>query len=146
MRSITTGAGLAILGACVLGAAAISSSKGGQAMAQTGSERRIVNVGCFSYQDDARKESYTVAYRCWSDGIIEQRKTGRLFYNTNDWASSPDSWIVIDNGQTPSVQPSDTNTDGSVDAADLGKVLLDYGATQQVTPAPTIDCQTSTIP
>ena len=65
----------------------------------------------------------------------------------NTWHPMTDFfWIVVENGQTPSVQPSDTNTDGSVDAADLGKVLLDYGATQQVTPAPTIDCQTSTIP
>ena len=63
---------------------------------------------------------------------------------SNEYAES--IWKVVENGLTPSVQPSDTNTDGSVDAADLGKVLLDYGATQEVTPVPTIDCQTSTIP
>ena len=148
MKQISTGTGLCVLGlgVAVLGAAAISSSKGNQAMAQTGSERRIVNMGCFSFKDDGRDQSYSVAYRCWSDGIIEQRKTGKYLYYTTDWQSVPDSWVVVDNGQTPSFQATDTNTDGSVDAADLGKVLLDYGATQQVTPVPTIDCQTSTIP
>ena len=144
MRSITTGAGLAILGVCVLGAAAISSSKGNQAMAQTGSERRIVNMGV----TDAY--TYGMAYRVWSDGVIETRCVGERTGNgIGGFAYMPNytsSWIVVDNGQTPSYQPTDTNTDGSVDAADIGKVLLDYGATQEVTPVPTIDCQTSTIP
>ena len=148
MKQISTGTGLCVLGLgiAVLGAAQLVGSKGGQAFAQTGSERRIVNMGCFSCQDSQRNDNFTVAYRWWSDGIIEPRKTGRYLLFTNDWAASPDSWIVVDNGQTPSFQPTDTNTDGSVDAADLGKVLLDYGATQEVTPVPTIDCQTSTIP
>jgi hypothetical protein len=152
MRSITTGAGLAILGVCVLGAAAISSSKGNQAMAQTGSERRIVNMGVSG-------DGSGMAYRVWSDGVIETRCVGvvrslsplvggqnyRSFIDEygNDLISN---WMVVDNGQTPSFQPTDTNTDGSVDAADIGKVLLDYGATQEVTPVPTIECQTSTIP
>ena len=150
MRSITTGMGLAILGACVLGAAAISSSRGNQAMAQTGTERRIVNMGVNS---DA---NLGMAYRVWSDGVIETRCVGeRTWIDPNTGvggvnyvasSSCASSWAVVDNGQTPSFQPTDTNTDGSVDAADLGKVLLDYGATQEVTPVPTIDCQTSTIP
>jgi len=151
MRSITTGAGLAILGACVLGAAAISSSKGNQAMAQTGSERRIVNYGLSNggiWGNTGTSEG--MMFRVWSDGIIETRCIGTINRggtgNNYEPTSSLSSWAVVDNGQTPSFQPSDTNTDGSVDAADLGKVLLDYGATQQVTPAPTIDCQTSTIP
>ena len=149
MRSITTGAGLAILGVCVLGAAAISSSKGNQAMAQTGSERRIVNMGVTG---DA---GIGMAYRVWSDGVIETRCVGGGYWidpNTGvgGWNylqnGTQSSWAVVENGQTPSFQPTDTNTDGSVDAADIGKVLLDYGATQEVTPVPTIDCQTSTIP
>ena len=144
MRSITTGAGLAILGVCVLGAAAISSSKGNQAMAQTGTERRIVNMGVTDSTDMG------MAYRVWSDGVIETRCIGGKYFDNDGWnyfqngVQSP--WAVVDNGQTPSFQPTDTNIDGSVDAADIGKVLLDYGATQEVTPAPTIDCQTSTIP
>jgi hypothetical protein len=151
MRSITTGMGLAILGACVLGAAAISSSKGNQAMAQTGSERRIVNMGV--YGQTRINSSVGMAYRVWSDGVIETRCVGELagspdwYYNNNYVAGSfASSWAVVDNGQTPSFQPTDTNIDGSVDAADIGKVLLDYGAMQEVTPVPTIDCQTSTIP
>jgi hypothetical protein len=148
MRSITTGAGLAILGACVLGAAAISSSKGNQAMAQTGTERRVVNLGVYN-GTTSTAINLGMAYRIWSDGVIETRCVGVLYqqtgfnYVSNSYVSI---WKVVDDGQTPSYQPSDTNTDGSVDAADLGNVLLDYGATQEVTPAPTIDCQTSTIP
>ena len=147
MKQMSTGFGLAVLGACVLGAAAISSSKGNQAMAQTGSERRIVNMGV----TDSNNMGF--AYRVWSDGVIETRCIGSLegspdWYQNNNYVagSFASSWAVVDNAQTPSYQATDTNTDGSVDAADLGKVLLDYGAMQEVTPAPTIDCQTSTIP
>jgi len=155
MRSITTGAGLAILGACVLGAAAISSSKGNQAMAQTGSERRIVNMGVYNGIGyiSGSSTNLGMAYRIWSDGVIETRCVGYINqlsvstgYNYNSSPYYASIWAVVENGLTPSVQPSDTNTDGSVDAADIGKVLLDYGAMQEVTPAPTIDCQTSTIP
>ena len=93
-----------------------------------------------------------MAYRVWSDGVIETRCVGQVRdlpsggvnYSTTFYGIS--NWAVVDNGQTPSFQATDTNIDGSVDAADLGKVLLDYGAMQVVTPVPTIDCQTSTIP
>ena len=148
MKQISTGTGLCVLGLgiAVLGAAQLVGSKGGQAFAQTGSERRIVNMGCCATYLSITGSHNIFAYRCWSDGVIEQRRTGAYYNLAFTWESSPDSWIVVDNGQTPSFQPSDTNTDGSVDAADLGKVLLDYGATQEVTPVPTIDCQTSTIP
>ena len=144
MKQMSTGFGLAVLGACVLGAAAISSSRGNQAMAQIGTERRIVNMGV--------TDSYTagMAYRVWSDGVIETRCVGEKSGDgMGGYAYMPNStspWRIVDNGQTPSFQPTDTNTDGSVDAADLGKVLLDYGAAQVVTPVPIIDCQTSTIP
>lgn len=150
MKQVSTGTGLCVLGLgiAVLGAAQLVGSKGGQAFAQTGSERRIVNMGVYS---DVGCAYLGMAYRVWSDGVIETRCLGQLSYNcgspanyaSNGYASS---WAVVDNAQTPSYQATDTNIDGSVDAADLGKVLLDYGATQEVTPAPTIDCQTSTIP
>ena len=151
MKQISTGTGLCVLGLgiAVLGAAQLVGSKGGQAFAQTGSERRIVNMGVTD------GTGLGMAYRVWSDGVIETRCVGgNIYLNQNTglggWNyvdnryTSP--WAVVDNGQTPSFQATDTNTDGSVDAADLGKVLLDYGATQEVTPVPTIDCQTSTIP
>ena len=67
MRSITTGAGLAILGACVLGAAAISSSKGNEAMAQTSGDRRIVSASVFSNANEKW------GYRIWSDSSIEMK-------------------------------------------------------------------------
>jgi len=99
-------------------------------------------------------DRYGMAYRVWSDGVIETRCFGiRGFFDPstgvggqNYLPNQVSSWMVVDNGQTPSFQPTDTNIDGSVDAADIGKVLLDFGAMQEVTPAPTIDCQTSTIP
>ena len=153
MRSITTGAGLAILGVCVLGAAAISSSKGNQAMAQIGSERRVVNMGCFS-ELYGNSSHIGMAYRVWSDGVIETRCVGNLgsqdgvvginFVN-NPYYNYMSSWKVVDNGQTPSFLPSDVDSNGTVDTGDIGNVLLNFGETQQVTPV-TIDCQTSTIP
>ena len=158
MKQISTGTGLCVLGLgiAVLGAAQLIGSKGSQAFAQIGSERRVVNMGVYNGIGYVSGSSTNLgmAYRIWSDGVIETRCVGFINqllpaptgYNYNSSPYYASIWAVVDNGQTPSFQPTDTNTDGSVDAADLGKVLLDYGATQQVTPAPTIDCQTSTIP
>lgn len=151
MRSITTGAGLAILGACVLGAAAISSSKGSQAFAQIGTERRVVNYGVTNATDGYYIWGFL--FRVWSDGVIERRCTGGIGWNDDGsgwrWFKYPEpstSWEVVDDGQTPSFQSTDTNTDGSVDSADISNVLINFGATQEVTPTPPIECQTSTIP
>ena len=151
MKQISTGTGLCVLGLgiAVLGAAQLVGSRGSQAFAQIGSERRVVNMGVYTESTNR----VGMAYRVWSDGVIENRCFGKYQVNPNNgfywWDINSvysSSWMVVDNGQTPSFQPTDTNTDGSVDAADLGKVLLDYGAMQVVTPVPTIDCQTSTIP
>ena len=151
MKQMSTGFGLAVLGACVLGAAAISSSKGNQAMAQTGSERRVVNMGCFS---SVYNTNIGMAYRVWSDGVIETRCVGNVgaqdgvvginFVN-NPYYNFSSSWKVVDNGQTASFIPSDVDSNGTVDTGDIGNVLLYFGETQQVTPV-TIDCQTSTTP
>ena len=148
MKQMSTGTGLCVLGLgiAVLGTAQLIGSKGSQAFAQVGSERRVVNMGVTT------NNYYGFAYRVWSDGVIENRCVGQIDQfpgggmNYNPSSSIISNWMVVDNGQTPSFQPTDTNTDGSVDAADIGKVLLDYGAAQVVTPVPTIDCQTSTIP
>jgi len=153
MKQISTGTGLCVLGLgiAVLGTAQLIGSKGSQAFAQVGSERRIVNMGEFC--DSSNHQGH--AYRVWSDGVIENRCFGQFkvlnggafpaIYGWDTNYSQNTSWQVVENGLTPSVQPSDTNSDGTVNAADLGKVLGDYGATQETTPV-TIDCQTSTIP
>ena len=150
MKQMSTGFGLAVLGACVLGAAFIASPRfGQQAFAQSTGDRHIVNVGV--YQDSLYHAG--MAYRVWSDGVIETRCIGFLYnkedgYGHNYWGDTynPSSWKTVDNGQTVSFQGADVDASGTVDSGDIGNVLLDFGAEQVVNPAPTIECQTSTIP
>ena len=144
MKQISTGTGLCVLGLgiAVLGAAQLIGAKGSQAFAQVGSERRVVNLGV-SFVGDPYSH-YVYANRCWSDGIIEIRKGG--LFNYGSWIPMSNSWVILDNGQTSSFQPTDVDSNGTVDTGDISNVLLNYGATQEVTPVPTIECQTSTIP
>ena len=145
MKQISTGIGLCVLGLgiAVLGAAQLVGSKSGQAFAQTGSERRIVSASVFS---KGYYENW--GYRIWSDNVIELKlfhissatpsTNGVNIYPIND--SSPfKNWTQVDNGLTAFV-PADVDTNGSVDSADLGNVLVNYGETQNGNPPPPIDC------
>ena len=150
MKQMSTGFGLAVLGACVLGAAFITSPRfGQQAFAQVTGDRRIVNVGVYS---DA---GLGMAYRVWSDGEIETRCIGFMSNNPEDalgsnyWNNSTfdvrSSWKTVDNGQTVSFQGADVDASGTVDSGDIGNVLLDFGAEQVVNPAPSIECSINQI-
>ncbi len=145
MKQMSTGFGLAVLGACVLGAAFIASPRfGQQAFAQSTGDRRIVNVGV--YNESAH--GVGMAFRVWSDGVIETRCIGYVTYNPEDnlgynyGFNGPylSSWKTVDNGQTVSFQGADVDASGTVDSGDIGNVLLDFGSEQVVNPAPSIEC------
>ena len=141
MKQMSTGFGLAVLGACVLGAAFIASPRfGQQAFAQVTGERHIVSAGM------QQSYGFTLAYRIWSDNTIEMRNLGYVYGTTQDSASitAPVSgnlmnWKIVDNGLTTFV-PADVDANGSVDSSDLGNVLVNYGETQDSNPPPPIDC------
>jgi len=145
MKQVSTGTGLCVLGLgiAVLGAAQLVGSKGGQAFAQTGTERRIVSASVF---DSVAGDKW--GYRIWSDNVIEMKcfgikyvngQNGYVFLvNVND-ASPFKNWTQVDNGLTSFV-PADVDANQSVDAADLGSVLSRYGETQEGNPPPPIDC------
>ena len=150
MKQMSTGFGLAVLGACVLGAAFIASPRfGQQAFAQSTGDRHIVNVGVYSEPG----HGIGMAYRVWSDGVIETRCIGYVssnedptlgfnYWNNNNTRSS---WKTVDNGQTVSFQGADIDASGTVDSGDIGNVLLDFGAEQVVNPAPSIECSINQI-
>ena len=141
MKQMSTGFGLAVLGACVLGAAFIASPRfGQQAFAQVTGERRIVSAGMH------QSYGYTLGYRIWSDNTIEMRNLGYVSGNstTDGSIQTPLSgnllnWKIVDNGLTTFV-PADVDANGTVDTGDVSNVLLDFGATQAGNAPPTIDC------
>ena len=145
MKQMSTGFGLAVLGACVLGAAFIASPRfGQQAFAQVTGERRIVSASVYGVGQAYNAHHF--AYRIWSDNTIDIRNLG--MYVSNDSSTSnftaPTSgnfvgWRTVDNGLTTFV-PADVDANQSVDAADLGSVLSRYGETQEGNPPPPIDC------
>ena len=147
MKQMSTGFGLAVLGACVLGAAIIASPRfGQQAFAQVTGERRIVSASVYT------SGSNQIAYRIWSDNQIELKNLGFLY---NPYGGTPDAqfysqftqptqgnflgWRTVDNGRTSFI-PADVDANGSVDSSDLGNVLVNYGETQDGNPPPPIDC------
>ena len=152
MKQISTGTGLCVLGLgiAVLGAAQLVGSKGGQAFAQTGSERRIVSASVFLGGEDQNHSSQKWGYRLWSDNVIEMKVLSvgyvgipygqAIYVDQQISASSPfKNWTQVDNGLTAFV-PADVDANGTVDPADLGGVLIEMGNTQEGNPPPPIDC------
>ena len=153
MKQMSTGFGLAMLGACVLGAAFIASPRfGQQAFAQVTGDRRIVSASVNTVWNGGINTLDSVAYRIWSDNSIEIKLLAISYYNgiTSDGQASmvnppiPESfrfknWTQVDNGLTTFV-PADVDANGSVDSSDLGNVLVNYGETQDGNPPPPIDC------
>jgi len=147
MKQMSTGFGLAVLGACVLGAAFIASPRfGQQAFAQVTGDRHIVSASV--YATGTMNFSEHFAYRIWSDNTIEIRNLGAfdnptgangLSNFTNPTYGNFLGWRTVDNGLTTFV-PADVDANQSVDAADLGSVLSRYGETQDGNPPPPIDC------
>ena len=145
MAQFSTGLGLAVLGGCILGAAAISSHRvGGEAFAQgTGGDRRIVSASVNSVRShDGWAMQF--AHRIWSDNAIDVRCLGIANVRSDGWTSwfpcnnALSSWTTVDNG-TSSYLRADVDESRSVDAGDISAVLLDFGATTD-NPPPPIDC------
>ena len=147
MKQMSTGFGLAVLGACVLGAAFIASPRfGQQAFAQVTGDRHIVSASVYGVGQAFYAHHF--AYRIWSDNTIDIRNLGFSTSPSNDPALSyftaPTSgnflgWRTVDNGLTSFV-PADVDASGTVDPADLGGVLIEMGNTQEGNPPPPIDC------
>jgi len=151
MKQMSTGFGLAVLGACVLGAAFIASPRfGQQAFAQVTGERRIVSASVYATGGmsgnglDVFSGHY--GYRIWSDNKIEIKFLGYTYCNTSYSRYYKPAgpyefvnWTEVDNGLTSFV-PADVDVSGTVDSGDVANVLLDFGATQEGNPPPPIDC------
>jgi hypothetical protein len=144
MKQMSTGFGLTVLGACVLGAAFIASPRfGQQAFAQSTGDRRIVSASVIQ-GDNSEKWGY----RIWSDNSIELKCLALCNYNGSYGTmyefpvpenSSYKNWKQVDNGLTTFV-PADVDANGTVDTGDVSNVLLDFGATQAGNAPPPIDC------
>ena len=145
MKQMSTGFGLAVLGACVLGAAFIASPRfGQQAFAQVTGDRHIVSASVIPCNGGTEKWGY----RIWSDNSIEMKLLSFSYFNQANLfmtslfltESSPfKNWTQVDNGLTSFV-PADVDANGTVDPADLGGVLIEMGNTQAGNPPPPIDC------
>ena len=149
MKQMSTGFGLAVLGACVLGAAFIASPRfGQQAFAQVTGDRHIVSASVYAIGNWASYNHVSAhyAYRIWSDNTIDIRNLGASWSdtsgNSNFYSYSAGNfldWRTVDNGLTTFV-PADVDANGTVDPADIGGVLIEMGNTQAGNPPPPIDC------
>jgi hypothetical protein len=145
MAQVSTGMGLAILGGCILGAAALTSHKfGSEAMAQgTGTERRIVAASVNSTRSHDGWAMH-FAYRIWSDNAMDIRCLGIANVRSDGWTSwfpctnALSSWTTVDNG-TSAYLRADVDESRSVDSGDISAVLLEFGQ-ETDNPPPPIDC------
>ena len=151
MKQISTGTGLCVLGLgiAVLGATQLVGSKGGQAFAQSTGDRHIVSASVNSSTLQTSGSGQFIVHtacRIWSDNTIDLKNLGMTdnssLLNSNFLTPTSGNflgWRTVDNGLTSFVS-ADVDANGSVDSADLGKVLVNYGETQDGNPPPPIDC------
>ena len=157
MAHFSTGLGLAVLGGCILGAAAISSHRlGAEAFAQgTGGDRRIVSSGMIKVPTRYdRTGCGLVAYRIWSDNAIDLRGIGYLQASDAEYNpanvnisvtgsmsdTSLQQWTTVDNGTSGFRPLTDVDMSGETDAGDISQVLLDFNTRSDDLPPPPIDC------
>ena len=154
MAQFSTGLGLAVLGGCILGAAAISSPRfSGEAFAQvTGGERRIVNawVESVSNSPSGSLQTYAwhYAFRIWSDNTIDMRCVGLTsaypFPAQSNFIAPTQGdfldWRTVDNGTSGFRPLTDVDMSGETDAGDISQVLLDFNTRSDDLPPPPIDC------
>ena len=152
MAHFSTGLGLAVLGGCILGAAAISANRlGGEAFAQgTGTERHIVSSSVYAVPGYTRSEGNTPSahyiYRIWSDNSVDIRCLGYgQVSNAYSYFDSPSSgnlvgWRTVDNGTSGFRPLTDVDMSGETDAGDISQVLLDFNTSSNDLPPPPIDC------
>ena len=159
MAQFSTGLGLAVLGGCILGAAAISSPRfSDAAFAQgTGADRRVVSASVTVSPTNQANEINVWAYRIWSDNSIDMRFLGRSYTYSGgigpsaSWSQShPDpnypnspqlgTWRTVDNGTSGFRPLTDVDMSGETDAGDISQVLLDFNTSSDDLPPPPIDC------
>jgi hypothetical protein len=147
MKQISTGAGLVALSVGMVATAFIATHRsGGEAFAQgTGTERRIVAQGVYGAlgpQTSTAPQHW--GYRIWSDNVTEIRYLGGTDFNLSppyvrmskgSWATS---WQAVDDG-TAALLRADVDQSRTVDAGDIGAVLLEFGQ-ETSDPPPPIDC------
>ena len=167
MKQFSTGTGLVALSIGIVATAFIATHRGGsEAFAQvTGGDRRIVSASVM-----ADKNNNLIAYRLWSDNVIDLRNlgtftdvsvncrwsngSGNLYvpgfvrpsirlpdgYTCDGVDPSVLGWITADNGTSGFRPLTDVDMSGETDAGDIAQVLMDFNTRSDDLPPPPIDC------
>ena len=164
MKSISTGAGLAVLGVSVLASVLISNPRFGSnaeasganvaqqivAAATAQTDPTVVWYGMSSaYYPDANYNKWLLntVTRAWSNGRVEMkiiRKHLEVYQQTdrfcNNEINCSTGWTVVSDPNLGYTAAADIDLSGQVDNGDVGMALLNFG------PAPRNDVPPSDCP
>ena len=155
MKNISTGTGLALLSAAILGstmmiqfgsadqaAYAVPPVEAAKAVAAASTAQVTPTVVWYGTDTVTRTFNYTtsalsVVFRAWSDGRVEALPLSRTMNygsSTNQydlWCNASGfciaNWMVISDPAQGLTYRSDINFDSNVDGSDLAQVLNDWG-------------------
>ena len=155
MKNISTGTGLALLSAAILGstmmiqfgsadqaAYAVPPVEAAKAVAAASTAQVTPTVVWYGTDTVTRTFNYTtsalsVVFRAWSDGRVEALTLSRTMNygsSTNQydlWCNASGfciaNWMVISDPAQGLTYRSDINFDSNVDGSDLAQVLNDWG-------------------
>jgi hypothetical protein len=144
MKNISTGTGLALLSAAILGSTVIvqfgSGDRTAHAAPPIAAAKAVAAASTTQatptivwYQAVARYGGYGYwIIRSWSDGKIESRwcQTNNSTLESCSGVGNPPcfgDWVVVSDANMGYNAASDINFDEKVDGADLGQLLADWG-------------------
>lgn len=144
MKNVSTGAGLCVLGLCIVGYPLVNristraeagvpaaGAVAAAALAQDPPAPKVVWYGVT--RATYFNNDHQVVFRAWSDGRLEATM-GRMVCGANGPAwdvfggyDACRDWTPVGNNPQGIVSASDLNGDGAVDGNDLGRLLANWG-------------------
>ena len=168
MKNVSTGAGLCVLGLCIVGYPLVdristraeagvpaAGAVAAAALAQDPPAPTIVWYGTDTVLQSVTSQVWccSTIWRAWSDGKVEAMVTRRQTtgYNVNyfdTWCSDSgfctSGWKIVSSPAQGLTFNADLNFDEAVDGADLGELLAKWGPAPR-NPVPPSDCPLALI-
>jgi hypothetical protein len=157
MKNVSTGAGLCVLGLCIVGyplvdristrAEAGVPAAGAVAAAALAQDPPAPTIVWYAVSGDT---IFQAVWRAWSNGRIEMRRVQLSGWMDSSWCANnvgypcKTPWIVVSDPGEGYSAAADLNFDEAVDGVDLGVLLGKWGPAPRLTTPPS-DCPLALI-
>ena len=154
MKNVSTGAGLCVLGLCIVGyplvdristrAEAGVPAAGAVAAAALAQDPPAPTIVWYGVGSNGTQSGMHVIWRAWSDGTVEFKHVPWTSPGCSPFIPCTSGWIIASTAQEGLAAAADLNFDQAVDGVDLGELLAKWGPAPR-NPVPPSDCPLALI-